>query len=135
MCVVIFLVTRALAGIHRHRSRIGARNPGREGMARRSSKPVKGAACARRSLRGGRWIAAFRRITSSRSGEWARPGTTEADSRQGNDDHMRGMTIADGAVLVTAGNRGIGQELVREALRRGAKCMSLDLNWKVDISQ
>ncbi len=104
-------------------------------IARRSSKPVRGAACAKRSFRGGRWIAAFRRITSSRSGDWARPGTTEADARQGNDDHRRGMTIADRAVLVTAGNRGIGPELVREALRRSAKCMRLDWNWKVDISQ
>ena len=31
------------------------------------------------------------------------------------------MTIADGAVLVTGANRGIGQALVEEALRRGAK--------------
>jgi NAD(P)-dependent dehydrogenase (short-subunit alcohol dehydrogenase family) len=31
------------------------------------------------------------------------------------------MTIADKAVFVTGANRGIGQELVEEALRRGAK--------------
>ena len=31
------------------------------------------------------------------------------------------MTIADKAVLVTGANRGIGQALVDEALRRGAK--------------
>src|SRR6266542_773381 len=31
------------------------------------------------------------------------------------------MTIADRAVLVTGANRGIGQVLVEEALRRGAK--------------
>src|SRR4029077_5509009 len=31
------------------------------------------------------------------------------------------MTIAHGAVLVTGANRGIGQALVEEALRRGAK--------------
>ncbi len=31
------------------------------------------------------------------------------------------MTIADRAVLVTGGNRGIGQALVEDALRRGAK--------------
>jgi NAD(P)-dependent dehydrogenase (short-subunit alcohol dehydrogenase family) len=31
------------------------------------------------------------------------------------------MTIANGAVLVTGANRGIGQALVEEALRRGAK--------------
>jgi NAD(P)-dependent dehydrogenase (short-subunit alcohol dehydrogenase family) len=31
------------------------------------------------------------------------------------------MTIADRAVLVTGANRGIGQALVEEALRRGAK--------------
>jgi NAD(P)-dependent dehydrogenase (short-subunit alcohol dehydrogenase family) len=30
------------------------------------------------------------------------------------------MTIADGAVLVTGANRGLGQALVEEALRRGA---------------
>lgn len=30
------------------------------------------------------------------------------------------MTIADRAVLVTGANRGIGQALVAEALRRGA---------------
>jgi NAD(P)-dependent dehydrogenase (short-subunit alcohol dehydrogenase family) len=30
------------------------------------------------------------------------------------------MTIADRAVLVTGANRGIGQALVEEALRRGA---------------
>src|SRR5882672_7814814 len=31
------------------------------------------------------------------------------------------MTIADKAVLVTGANRGIGQALVEEALRRGAR--------------
>jgi NAD(P)-dependent dehydrogenase (short-subunit alcohol dehydrogenase family) len=31
------------------------------------------------------------------------------------------MTIKDGAVLITGANRGIGQSLVEEALRRGAK--------------
>jgi len=31
------------------------------------------------------------------------------------------MTIAGKAVLVTGANRGIGQALVEEALRRGAK--------------
>jgi NAD(P)-dependent dehydrogenase (short-subunit alcohol dehydrogenase family) len=31
------------------------------------------------------------------------------------------MTIADKAVLVTGANRGIGQALVEEALKRGAK--------------
>jgi NAD(P)-dependent dehydrogenase (short-subunit alcohol dehydrogenase family) len=31
------------------------------------------------------------------------------------------MTVADRAVLVTAANRGIGQALVEEALRRDAK--------------
>src|SRR3977135_1034369 len=31
------------------------------------------------------------------------------------------MTIAESAVLVTGANRGIGQALVEEALRRGAK--------------
>jgi NAD(P)-dependent dehydrogenase (short-subunit alcohol dehydrogenase family) len=31
------------------------------------------------------------------------------------------MKIADGAVLITGANRGIGQALVEEALRRGAK--------------
>src|SRR3989441_12598023 len=31
------------------------------------------------------------------------------------------MTIADSAVLVTGANRGIGQALVEEALRRGAR--------------
>ncbi len=34
---------------------------------------------------------------------------------------MKGMTIADRAVLVTGANRGIGRALVEEALRRGAK--------------
>ena len=34
---------------------------------------------------------------------------------------MQAMTIADRAVLVTGANRGIGQALVGEALRRGAK--------------
>src|SRR3954471_17230770 len=34
---------------------------------------------------------------------------------------MQAMTIADRAVLVTGANRGLGQALVEEALRRGAK--------------
>src|SRR5437764_892146 len=34
---------------------------------------------------------------------------------------LKDMTIADRAVLVTGANRGIGQALVEEALRRGAK--------------
>jgi NAD(P)-dependent dehydrogenase (short-subunit alcohol dehydrogenase family) len=33
------------------------------------------------------------------------------------------MPLADGAVLVTWVNRGIGQALVDEALRKGAKCV------------
>ena len=32
-----------------------------------------GGACARCSFRGGRWIAALRRITTSTGGEWTRP--------------------------------------------------------------
>jgi NAD(P)-dependent dehydrogenase (short-subunit alcohol dehydrogenase family) len=38
-----------------------------------------------------------------------------------NDLLHQAMTIADRAVLVTGANRGIGQALVEEALRRGAK--------------
>lgn len=34
---------------------------------------------------------------------------------------MTGMEIADRAVLVTGANRGLGQALLQEALRRGAK--------------
>jgi NAD(P)-dependent dehydrogenase (short-subunit alcohol dehydrogenase family) len=36
------------------------------------------------------------------------------------------MTIVDRAVLVTGANRGIGQALVEEALRRGAKRVYAD---------
>src|SRR5258707_12430478 len=36
-------------------------------------------------------------------------------------DKENDMTIADKAVLITGANRGIGQALVEEALRRGAK--------------
>jgi len=39
-------------------------------------------------------------------------------SRKGASDNM---SIADKAVLVTGANRGIGQALVEEALRRGAR--------------
>src|SRR5260221_233016 len=59
--MVIFLVTRARAGIHRCRSRLGERNPGRETV------PAPAGA-----VRRGRWIAAFRGITTSRSGDWGR---------------------------------------------------------------
>jgi len=34
---------------------------------------------------------------------------------------MKAMTIEGKAVLVTGANRGLGQALVEEALRRGAK--------------
>jgi NAD(P)-dependent dehydrogenase (short-subunit alcohol dehydrogenase family) len=67
-------------------------------------------------FRAGRWIAALRRITTSRSGDWAR----RTDERVTMNTTGR-TTIADKAVLVTGANRGIGQALVTEALRRGAK--------------
>src|SRR6266566_3883693 len=71
-------------------------------------------------FRGERWIAAFRRITTSRSGDWARRAPPR--QMQGRVTMSTGrMTIADRAVLVTGANRGIGQALVEEALRRGAK--------------
>src|SRR5258707_272444 len=87
--MLTLLVIRAWAGIHCRRSRIGERDPGREGVPRPSglaahcpsrtaaatqppSKPEQGGACARRSFRGERWIAAFRRITTSRSGDEGR---------------------------------------------------------------
>jgi len=38
------------------------------------------------------------------------------------------MTIADRAVLVTGANRGIGQALVDEALRRGASGVDTDMS-------
>src|SRR5205823_14791861 len=37
--------------------------------------------------------------------------------------HSAHQAIADKAVLVTGANRGLGQALVEEALRRGAKCV------------
>src|SRR6266702_3073655 len=71
-------------------------------------------------FRGERWIAAFRRITTSRSGDWARRAPPR--QMQGRVTMSTGrMTIADRAVLVTGANRGIGQALVEEALKRGAK--------------
>src|SRR6266702_3270017 len=70
-------------------------------------------------FRGERWIAAFRRITTSRSGDWARRAPPR--QMQGRVTMSTGrMTIADRAVLVTGASRGIGQALVEEALRRGA---------------
>src|ERR1700730_14989547 len=84
------------------------------------SKPEQGSSCARRSSRGGRWIAAFRRITTSRSGDWARRAPPR-QMQQGEMMTTGSMTIADRTVLVTGANRGIGQALVTEALARGAK--------------
>src|SRR5260370_707069 len=68
-----------------------------------------------------RWIAAFRRITTSRSGDSARRAPPRQMQERVTMTTVGRTTIADRAVLVTGANRGIGQALVEEALRRGAK--------------
>jgi nucleoside-diphosphate-sugar epimerase len=59
-----------------------------------------------------RTLTEVRRILSS-------PAAVIADER--SPERRRAMNIEQKAVLVTGANRGIGQALVNEALRRGAK--------------
>ena len=100
ICIVTLLVIRALAGIHRRRSRIGERDPGREGGAH--AKP---------SFPGERWIAAFHRITTSRSGDRARPiGHKET-----------AINPTTGYDLATARAAELRSQAQRDALARAAR--------------
>src|SRR3979490_933185 len=67
-------------------------------------------------------------MDTGRTGNWAEGGRPVSRRRgvcifDGSEfiSQESCMTIADKAVLVTGANRGIGQALVEEALRRGAK--------------
>lgn len=100
ICIVTLLVIRALAGIHRRRSRIGERDSGREDGA-----------CAKPSFRGERWIAAFHRITTSRSGDRARPiGHKET-----------AINPTTGYDLATARAAELRSQAQRDALARAAR--------------
>src|SRR5512132_1531752 len=99
--MVILIVIRALAGIHRRRGRIGQRDPGREVY------PAPGAA-----LVAGDGLRPFAGSPPPQGGDWARRAPPIQEGV---------MTIADKTVLVTGFSRGIGQALVEEALSSGTR--------------
>ena len=106
ICIVTLLVIRALAGIHRRRSRIGDRVPGREGGTR--AKP---------SFPGERWIAAFHRITTSRSGDRARRVRPPPPTH----DKETAINPTTGYDLATARAAELRSQAQRDALARAAR--------------
>jgi predicted dithiol-disulfide oxidoreductase (DUF899 family) len=143
--MVIVIVIRALAGIHRRRSSIGRRDPGREvypalGAAHAAAIPSlsRGEACAGCSFGGGRWIAAVRRITTSTRRRLGSPGSTRKRREDAMTDHkvvgrQEWQAARDELLQREKQHTRMGDELARQ--RRELPWVEVDKEYHFDTEE